>query len=93
VEGNVEDTNWTEGRIKVVWEILPGDGEYHFEEITQEDFDPNLFSSNYVPEANNFPFIPYAVLNPACDCLDRVWTQTVIKIDYQFSKRSDEFET
>ncbi len=80
------------GRIKVVWEILPGDSEYIFREINQEDIDPDLFNYGLRFTINKFPIIPHPLLNPDSDCLDRVWTQTVIKINYQSSERLDEFE-
>jgi hypothetical protein len=90
-EGNVESTNWPEGSIKVVWEILPGDSEHIFREISQEDLDPDLLSPGMLITLNDFPLIPHPLLNLG-DGLDRVWNQTVIKINYQMSEGLDENE-
>jgi hypothetical protein len=92
VEGNVEDINKPEGSVRVIWEILPGEGEYIFREIEQEDIDPSFFSLGLQNNTDDFPTIPHPVLNPADDCLDRVWTQSIIKINYQSSDRFDKYE-
>jgi hypothetical protein len=89
----VEDTNLPEDSIRVIWEILPGDSEYVFREFTQEDIDPDLFSPGHLIDTDQFPIIPHPLLNPVDDCLDRVWTQTIIKINYQSSKWSGECES
>lgn len=89
----MEDTNRSQGAIKVIWEILPGDSEYIFKEFNQDDLDPDLFTSGSIFKNDYFPTIPHPLLKPTSDCLDRVWTQTVIKIDYQSSEwSSDENE-
>jgi hypothetical protein len=92
VEGYVENTNLPKGSIRVVWEILPGDSEHVFREIELEDFDPSLFSPDVLLDTSDFPVVPHPLLNPADDCLDRVWTQTVIKINYQSAEWFGEYE-
>lgn len=92
VEVRVDNTNLPEGRIKVVWEIMPGDAERIFREITSEEIEPSFFCADSIVETADYPLIPYPLLNPEDDCLDRVWTQTVIKINYQPSQRFDENE-
>jgi hypothetical protein len=87
----VENTNWPEDSVRVVWEVLPGDSEKIFREINLEDIDPSLFSSGDQANSDSFPTIPYPLLNPAD--LDRLWTQTIIKINYQFGARSSDDET
>lgn len=79
----MENTNLPEGSIKVVWEILPGDAERIFREITSGDIDPSFFCADSIVEPDDFPLMPYPLLNPEDDCLDQVWKQTGIKINYQ----------
>jgi hypothetical protein len=78
----VGDNNCT----RVVWEVVPGDIEKIFREITSEDFDPCLFSSSPPARTQSLP-ATYPLLNPAVGCLDRVWAQTIIRINYQASER------
>jgi hypothetical protein len=86
----VEDTNRPTASVREVWEILPGENEHiYFREICQEDLDPSLFSPEITDQTGNFPIIPHPLLNPAEDCLDRVWTQTIIRINYQSSEWYD----
>ncbi len=88
----MEDTNGSDS-VRVVREILPGDTSYILREINQEDIDPNLFSSGPLITAESFPTIPYPLLNPAADLLDRLWTQTVITINYEPSDKLQENES
>ncbi len=89
----MENTNKPEGSIRIVWEILPGDTEHIFEILTRDEIDPNLLSSGPLIKAENFPTCPYPLLNPASDCLDRVWNQSVIKVEYQSAEWFDQFES
>lgn len=77
----MEETNRSQDSIKVIWEILPVDGEHIFREIGQDDIDPTLFDAGQLVNNDNFPIIPYPVFDQSGDCLDRVWTQTTIKIN------------
>jgi hypothetical protein len=92
VEGNVEETNLPEEKLKVVWEILPGGNGHFFREISPEDMYPGLFSSDQAVDTANFPLIPYPVLNLADDYCDRTWSQTQIKINYDSSKWFGQYE-
>ena len=89
----MENSNRSDGSVRVIWEILPGEGEHVFQGISQEDFDPSLFSLCNMVKPQDFPTIPYPLLNPHNDCLDRVWTQSTIKISYQSSEWLDEHQT
>jgi len=88
----MEDTNRPEGCVRVVWEILPGDSEHVFREFDELDLDPGLFSPDFIISNQNFPVIKHFLLDPVADCLDRLWTQTAIKINYQSSQSLDEYE-
>lgn len=83
MEVEVEDTNLPEAMVRVVWEILPGNDQHFFREISIEDIDPNFFSSDSPVDSSNFPCLPHPLLNPAENCIDQIWTQSVIKINYQ----------
>ncbi len=86
------DTNRSEGNIRVIWEIVPGDSEVVFREFGQDDFDPSLFAPNLI-DAENFPTIPHPLLNPQGECLDRVWNQSVIKINYKSNQWLDQSQS
>ncbi len=89
----MEDTNLPEDRVKVVWEILPGEAEQLFTELREDDIDLSLLSPGTLVENENFPTIPYPALNPAEDYLDRVWAQSIIKVNYQPAEWFDENES
>jgi|WetSurMetagenome_2_1015567.scaffolds.fasta_scaffold187761_1 hypothetical protein len=80
VEGIVEETNWSKDDVKVVWEILPDEDKHVFREITLEDIDPSFLCPGYPIDSDNFPTLPHPVLDMATDCLDRVWTKSIIEI-------------
>ena len=81
VEEDVENTSLPQDYIRLVWEVLPGDVSRIFPEICQGDIDSSLFSPVPVLSADNFPVELYPRLEPVTVFPDRVWTQTVIKID------------
>jgi hypothetical protein len=76
----VENTNQPDEKVRVVLEVLPGDSELIFREISQEDFENRHFSPDTAVNPESFPTKPYPFIDPAKCCLDRVWTQTIIKI-------------
>ncbi len=88
----MEDINRSEGSFRVIWEILPGDSEHVFREIGQEDMDPSLFTPGSPVSSDDFPIIPYPYLSAPGESLDRLWTQTTIKINYQSSEWYDAYE-
>ncbi len=79
----MDNTNLPEGSVRVIWEILPGEGEQLFREINQDDIDSSLFYPGLSVDDGLFPMIPHPVLIPEEASLDRVWNQTVIKFNYQ----------
>jgi hypothetical protein len=92
VEVDVENTNLPEERVRVIWEVTQGEVQRIFREMSPEDIDPDIFTKGPLIDSNIFPCIPHPFLNQAEDYLDRTWTQTFIKINYQPRARSDEFE-
>ncbi len=74
------DTNRSKSGEKVIWEISPENNWQIFGEITCEDIHPDVFYSDCLIKTANFPTLPYPLGNPVKDCLDRLWTQTTIKI-------------
>lgn len=86
----MEDTNLPKGCVKVVWEILPGEGQHVFREMTPEDIDPGLLQAGLPIDTANFPMIPHPLLNPEQDCPDRVWEDSIIKIGYKPSDWNDD---
>jgi hypothetical protein len=86
----VDNTNWSEDNIRVLWEILPGDSEHVFREISLEDIDTSLYSLDLQISPNDYPLLRYPALDPEFDCFDRVWTQSAIKIKTDIIKWNSE---
>ncbi len=51
----MDSNNWPEGIVRVIWEGVPGDSEYVFREITQEDIDPCLYTPGSPVNTAYFP--------------------------------------